>query len=107
MVLEHFSLVPFFCSHFVNYFVRVPCQELGAWGASFLFAQTFLYSVILTKYVAIERCVYVCMCVYGCVCDSAKAQTNGWILVKFSTNDLTDRPICEVQFSRILKFQNR
>ena len=69
MVLEHFSLVPFFCSHFVNYFVRVPCQELGAWGASFLFAQTFLYPVILTKYVAIEPKVCVCMyvCVWVCV----------------------------------------
>ena len=45
-------------------------------------------------------CVYVCVC----VCDSATAQTDGWILMKFSTNDLTD--ICEVRFSRILKFPN-
>ena len=47
-------------------------------------------------------CVYVCM--YVCVCDSATAQTDGWILMKFSTNDLTD--ICEVRFSRILKIRN-
>ena len=53
-------------------------------------------------------CVYVCMCVcmyvYVYVCDSATAQTDGWILMKFSTNDLTD--ICEVRFPRILKFPN-
>ena len=49
-------------------------------------------------------CVYVCMCVCLCVCDSATAQTDGWILMKFSTNDLTD--ICEVRFSPILKFPN-
>ena len=37
-------------------------------------------------------CVCVCVCVYVCmcVCDSATAQTDGWILMKFSTNDLTD-----------------
>ena len=46
-------------------------------------------------------CVYVCMYVCVCVCDSATAQTDGWILMKFSTNDLTD--ICEVPFSQILK----
>ena len=45
-------------------------------------------------------CVYVCMC----VCDSATALTDGWILMKFSTNDQTD--ICEVSFSRILTFPN-
>ena len=77
------------------------------------------YSVILTEYVAIEprvcvcMCVYVCVyvcvcmyvCMYVCVCDSATAQTDaGWILMKFSTNDLTN--ICEVCFPRILKFLN-
>ena len=54
----------------------------------------FLYSVNLTEYVAMEPrvcvCMYVCMCVCVCVCDSATAQTDGWILMKFSTNDLTD-----------------
>ena len=56
-------------------------------------------------------CLYVCMCVCMCgrvcvfVCYSAAAQTVGWILMKFSTNDLTD--ICEVLFSRILKIRNR
>ena len=80
-------------------------------------APAFLYSVILTEYVAIEPRVCVCMCVCVCacmclcmcvciyVCDSATAQTDGWILMKFSTNDLTD--ICEVRFSRILKIRNR
>ena len=50
--------------------------------------------------------VCICVCMYVCVyvCDRATAQTNGWILMKFSTNDLTD--ICEVRFSRILKFRN-
>ena len=38
------------------------------------------------------------------VCDRATPQTDGWILIKFSTNDLTD--IREVRFSRILKFRN-
>ena len=47
-------------------------------------------------------CVCVCVCV--CVCDSPTAQTDGWIFMKFSTNDQTD--ICEVHFSRILKFPN-
>ena len=51
--------------------------------------------VNLTEYVAMEPrvcvCVYVCVCVCCvCVCDSATAQTDGWILMKFSTNDLTD-----------------
>ena len=72
----------------------------------------FLYSVILTEYVVMEPrvCVCVCVCVYVrlyvcvCVCGSAAAQTVGSILMKFSTNDLTD--ICEVLFSRILKIQN-
>ena len=54
------------------------------------------------EYVTIEPRVCVCVCMY--VCDSATAQTDGWILMKFSTNDLTD--ICEVRFSRILKFPN-
>ena len=48
-------------------------------------------------------CVCVCVCV--CVCGSTVAQTDGSILIKFSTNDLTD--IWEVCFSRILKCQNR
>ena len=47
-------------------------------------------------------CMYVCVCVS--VCDSTTAQTNEWILMKFSRNDQTD--ICEVCFSRILKFPN-
>ena len=38
------------------------------------------------------------------VCGSSAAQTDGWILMKFSTNDWTD--ICEVRFSQILKFLN-
>ena len=52
------------------------------------------------------ECMYVCVCVCVCVyvCDSATAQTDGWTLMKFSTNYLTD--ICEVQFSWILTFQN-
>ena len=50
-------------------------------------------------------CVYVCVCVCVYVCDSATAQTDGWILMTFSTNDLTN--ICEVSFSRILTFRNR
>ena len=45
-----------------------------------------------------------CVPVGVCVCDSATAQTDGWVLMKFSTNDLTD--ICEVRFSPILKFPN-
>ena len=45
-------------------------------------------------------CVYVCVYVY----DSATAKTDGWILMKFSTNDLTN--ICEVRFPRILKIPN-
>ena len=51
--------------------------------------------------------MYVCVCMYMCVsvCDSAAVQTDQWILMKFSTTDLTD--ICEIHFSRILKFRNR
>ena len=49
-------------------------------------------------------CVCVRLCVCVCVCGSSPAQTDGSILMKFSTNDLTD--ICEVHFSRILKFSN-
>ena len=64
----------------------------------------------MPEYVAMEprvcECVYVCVYVsmYVCVsvCGSSVAQTNGWILMKFSTNDLTD--ICEVRFPRILTF---
>ena len=41
-------------------------------------------------------CMCVCVCVCMCVCDSATAQMDGWILMKCSTNDLTD--ICEVRF---------
>ena len=44
----------------------------------------------------------VCVCVY--VCGSAAAQSVGPILMKFSTNDLTD--ICEFLFSRILNIRN-
>ena len=47
-------------------------------------------------------CVCASVCVY--VCGSAAAKTVGSILMKFSTNDLTD--ICEVRFSPILKFPN-
>ena len=55
-------------------------------------------------YVCMHVSMCVCMYVCVCVCDSATAQTDGWILMKFSTNDLTD--ICEVHFSPILKFPN-
>ena len=73
----------------------------------------FLYSVIFTEFIAMEPrvCVCVCVCVFVClsvclsVCGSSPAQTDGSILMKFSTNDLTD--ICEVHFSRILKIRNR
>ena len=70
----------------------------------------FLYSVILSEYVAMEprvcvcMCVCMCICVCVCVCGSASAQTDGSILMKFSTNDLKD--ICEVRFSQILKLGN-
>ena len=57
----------------------------------------------LCMYVCMCVCVYVCVCV--CVCGSSVAQTDEWILMKFSTNDLIN--ICEVCFSRILKFPNR
>ena len=40
--------------------------------------------------------VYVCMYVRPCVCGSAQAQTDGLILINFSTNDLTN--ICEEHF---------
>ena len=63
-----------------------------------------LYSVILTEYVAMEPRVCVCVYVRLCVCGSSPAQTDGSILMKFSTNDLTD--ICEVRFPRILKIPN-
>ena len=71
-------------------------------SVSWLVGLHFLYSVILTEYVAMEPrvCMYVCVS----VCGSAAAQTDEWILMKFSTNDLTD--ICEVFFSRILKIRN-
>ena len=39
-----------------------------------------------------------CMCVYG---SGAAAHTNGWILMKFFTNDLTN--IYEARFPWILK----
>ena len=47
------------------------------------------------------------MCVYVCVrvCGSAVAQMDGSISMKFSSYDLTN--ICEVPFSRFLKFRNR
>ena len=52
-------------------------------------------------------CMYVhmCVCMYVsvCVCDSTTAQTDGWILMKFSANDLTDN--CEVRFSRFWKLE--
>ena len=51
-----------------------------------------------------EPRVCVCMYVYVYVCDSATAQTDKWILMKFSTNDLTD--IYEVPLPRILKISN-
>ena len=44
-------------------------------------------------------CMYVCMCVCVSVCGSSAAQTDGWILIKFSTSNLTD--ICGVHFSLI------
>ena len=47
--------------------------------------------------------VRICICV--CVRGSAAAQTDASILMKLSTNDLTD--ICEVCFLQIIKFQNR
>ena len=51
-------------------------------------------------YVCMHVCMYVsmyvCMCVRLCVCGSAAAQTDGSILIKFSTNDLAD--IYEVVF---------
>ena len=55
-------------------------------------------------YVCMCVCASVCVCVCVCVCGSSPAQTDGSILMKFSTNDLTD--ICEVRFSRILKIRN-
>ena len=56
-------------------------------------------------YVCMCVCMYVCR-LYASVCGSAHAQTDGHgsILMKFRTNDLTN--ICEVCFSRILKFRN-
>ena len=42
--------------------------------------------------------MYVCMYVRPCVCGRAATQTDGLILMKFSTKDLTD--ICEVLFLR-------
>ena len=52
-------------------------------------------------------CVFVCACMYvhSSGCGSAAAQTEGWILMKFSTTDMTD--ICEIPFSRNLKFCDR
>ena len=44
-------------------------------------------------------CMYVCVCVCVYVCDSATAQTDGWILMKFSTNDLTDLYLWGLSFS--------
>ena len=55
-------------------------------------------------FVCVSVCVCVCASVCMCVCGSARAQTDELILMKFSTNDLTD--ICEVRFSRILNFLN-
>ena len=39
----------------------------------------------------------VCVCVRLCVCGRAAVKTDRSILIKLSTNDLTD--ICEVRFS--------
>ena len=65
------------------------------------FYQLFLYSVILTEYVAIEPRVCVCLCVCLYVCVISTAQTDEPILMKLSTNHLTD--ICECDFSRFSK----
>jgi len=48
-------------------------------------------------------CVSVCVCVCLSVCGRSPAQTDGSILMKFSTNDLTD--ICEVHFFGFSKFE--
>ena len=42
-------------------------------------------------------CASVSVCVCVCVCGCAVAQMDGSILMKFSTNDLTD--ICEVRLT--------
>jgi len=55
-------------------------------------------------YVCMGVCVNVCVYVRPYVCGSVAAKTDGSILIKFSTNDLTN--ICEVRFSRILTFPN-
>ena len=49
--------------------------------------------------------MYVCVSICLSVCGSAAAQMDEWILIKLSANDQTD--ICEVLFSRILKFRNQ
>ena len=102
--------------HWLN-FPQIVWSQRYFWSTCFtcLKGFPFLYSVILTEYVAMEPGVCVCMCVCLCVCVcmcvcvsvlwSSAAQTDGWILMKFSPNDLIN--ICEVCFSQILTFPNR
>ena len=117
------SVLTISCAKPNQFFAVFLCRQ-RSFPLKAKYRSRFLYSVILTEYAAIESrvCVYMyacmCVCVYVCayvvcasvsvcvyVCDSATSQTDGWILMTFSTNDLTD--ICEVNFSRILTFRNR
>ena len=58
-----------------------------------------------TQGVCVSVCVCVCVCVSVClyVCVTSTAQTDEPILMKLSTNHLTD--ICQCHFSRFLKFR--
>ena len=79
---------------------RLTDLPVPAWRSLFICSQ-FCDG---TEGVCMYVCICVCVCMYVCVyvCDSATAQTDGWNLIQFSANDLRD--ICEVRFSRILKF---
>ena len=82
-------------------------QQRRFWEISQFLVASSKTGARLYKHSCPSVCVCVCVCMYVsmCVCDSATAQTDGWILMKFSTNDLTD--ICEARFSRILKIRYR
>ena len=67
--------------------------------SSLFYIQSFWLNMLHSN----PGCVSVCLCVCLYVCVISTAQTDEPILMKLSTNHLTD--ICQWHFSRFLKFR--